>query len=130
MRDTEHTQHFHYRDWEDWQAGMFANRLRDDHVDKAADVLRDPELFARVLDDIELAWPIATAQNLSNIYRNHQPWCGRAATCYEHEATMYETNKAWANLTCLEQRAANRVADRFTFAWRSNHLPGQIRLPI
>ncbi len=130
MRESAQQMFFHYRDWEDWQAGLYDTHKRPERIELARAVLRSPETFTAVLEDLEAAWPIAVRQNLSNVYRNHQPWCGRAAACFEHGSTMYETNAAWAEMTCLEREAANRVADRWVFKWRSTFMPGQGFLPF
>lgn len=130
MRDSPSQSYFHYLLWEDYRNGMYGNTTRQDLVGPVAELLQTPDLFIQILRDVAEQWPYATAQNLSNIYRNHQPWCGRAAACLEHGATLHETNQAWQTLTHREQLEANKVADLFTYQWRSDNMPGQMVFPI
>lgn len=109
---------------------MYGSSVRDTVIGDTHGLLATPELFSEVLTTVGREWPIATAQNLSDVYRNHQPWCGRAASCYEFGATISEVNEAWKQLTAGEQVRANRIADEFTFSWRSINMLGQMRWPV
>jgi hypothetical protein len=121
--------HFHYLLWEDWRNGLYGNFHRDTIIGDSVMLLASPE-FANVLTEVAEHWPIATAQHLSDVYRNHQPWCGRAACCFEFGATIREVNTAWATLDHRQQVDANRIADGFTYAWRSMNMEGQMQWPI
>lgn len=129
MRDSV-TVGFHYLLWEDWRNGMYGSTHRDDIVGDCATLLRASQVFGDVLQEVARQWPVATAQNLSDPYRNHQPWCGRAACSYEFGATIPEVNTAWADLSAAEQVAANQVADAFTYLWRSANMSGQLKWPL
>jgi len=128
MRDHPHQQWHPYTDWEDWHAGMYGTQSRDVVAEQARTLLGNPDVFGQVLAEVARRWPNATAHNLSNMYRNHQPWCGRAAACLEFGATIRETSQGWWDLSPTQQIEANQVADRFTFMWRSAHLAGQMRM--
>lgn len=130
MRSAPNQVFHHFEVWEDWRNGMYATLLREEQVDQSRELLADPGEFAVVLLDVAQAWPKATAHNLSNPYRNHQPWCGRAACSLSFGATITETNKAWFELTPQERINANLIADRFTYQWRQQFLPGQIAMDI
>jgi hypothetical protein len=130
MRDGPGAIHHHYLLWEDWRNGMHGNSYRDTVISDSAMLLSQPSIFAEVLNEVGKDWPIATAQNLSNIYRNHQPWCGRAACSYEFGATIREVNTAWADLNAARQVAANLTADTFTYTWRTANMKGQMQWPI
>lgn len=130
MRDSA-TQIFHpYTDWEDWHAGMYSNQLRDEIAEQARSLLSDPATFGEVLTQVARRWPNSSAHNLSNVYRNHQPWCGRAAACFESGSSIRETNRAWWDMEPAQRLEANAVADRFTYEWRNAHLLGQTRMRI
>jgi NAD-dependent oxidoreductase involved in siderophore biosynthesis len=130
MRDTPTDHYSHYLFWEDWQNGLYGTAERYETAMQARDLLADPNRFSATLHNVAQDWPIATAQNLANVIRNHQPWCGRSAACYEHGATWKETNLGWWELTPDQRLVANEVADMFTYEWRRNHLPGQLGLFI
>ena len=126
MRDAPGQRFYPYPVWEDWKAGMYGSKHRPDVVDASMQLLASPQLFEQVLREVTEQWTYASGHNLSNVWKNHQPWCGRASCSYEHGATIPETNQAWWELTPTERLAANTVADRVTFEWRSLHMPGQL----
>lgn len=123
MRDDPDQQFHHYREWEDWKAGMYARSLRTGVIAECAHLLSDATEFGQALDDAIRAWPIAASQNLSNPYRNHRPWCGRAACCFRLGATVVEVNAAWAQIPADRQTAANAVADQAHAAWLAENRP-------
>lgn len=126
MRDNAWVGGFHYSLWEDWANGLYAFKKRGVVIGDCATLLRAPDVFACVLNEVVQEWPVATAQHLSDPTTSHQSWCGRAACSYEFGATIHEVNQAWADLTHAEHAAANRVADAVTEAWRSLNLRGQL----
>ena len=130
MRDNPGSMHFHYLLWEDWRNGLHGSAFRDSVIGDCAGLLMETSTFGSVLDEVAKEWPISTAQNLSNVYHNHQPWCGRAACCYEFGATIREVNEAWTTLTPGQQIQANRTADMFTYMWRSTNMEGQMSWPV
>lgn len=131
MRDAPGSQWFHYSLWEDWHAGLYRHASPNvDTAGRVACLLRDGETFAAVMESVGDAWPIATAHNLSNEYRNHRPWLGRSAACFRLNASIPDTNWGWATLTISEQNEANRQADDFCARWRSDHMLGQLRLAV
>lgn len=126
MRESPGQQFYHYTLWEDWHAGMYKTRTDPNYTQLAAQLLRDPSQFLTTLDKMTAAWPIATAHNLTNLHANHRPWLGRAATCYQHGATIPETNLAWATLHPTTQAAANQTADLTATRWRTINTKGQL----
>ncbi len=130
MRDGPGSMHYHYLLWEDWRNGLHGTAFRETVIGDCVTLLSEPSIFGEVLTEVASEWPVATAQNLSNIYRNHQPWCGRAACSYEFGATIREVNEAWAALDAKQQTAANTAADQFTYMWRTLNMEGQMSWPI
>jgi hypothetical protein len=130
MRDGPSSQWFHYSLWEDWHAGLYRNSIADQVVaEKVAALLIDSD-FAAAMGDVGDHWPIATAHNLSNEYRNHRPWLGRSAGCFRYSAAISDVNLAWSMLSGGEQNAANDQADDYCAGWRSLNLRGQLRFAI
>ncbi len=129
MRDNPEGVYFHYLLWEDWRNGLYGSAHRETIIGDSVSLLVAPDVFLRVLDEVASEWPVATAQNLSNVYRNHQPWCGRAACSFEFGATVREVNTAWSELSHDQRSAANQIADRFTYEWRATNMLGQMRWP-
>ncbi len=129
MRDTPETLHFHYLLWEDWRNGMYARLQRDHTIGDCVTLLSSPA-FGEALGEVIQQWPVATAQNLSNVYKNHQPWCGRAACSYEFGATISEVNEAWKLLSFEQRLKANEIADQYTYLWRTSKMRGQMSWPV
>ena len=129
MRDCRQQLHYHYLLWEDWRNGLYGSAVRESVIGDSVTLLSS-DGFGAVLDEVAAEWPIATAQHLSNVYENHQPWCGRAACSFEFGATISEVNAAWGMLDRDHQLAANRTADAFTYMWRTTNLFGQMRWPV
>ena len=127
MREAPGQQFHHYSKWEDWHAGMYRPRSSSPGVAAAVALLGAPPLFYVNAERVIQEWPTATAQNLSNLYANHQPWLGRAACCLYAGATIRDTSAAWSRLTPRTQRVANAVADYVCDSWRRSHMGGQLR---
>lgn len=111
-------QHFHYKEWEDYQAGMY--QPSDDiptHAGLSADLLRDQDALREAMRDVTQQWPVSTAQNLTDTGSNRRSWLGQAACCLAHGSPEFTTCQAWWTLTDAERDAANAVADEVIAMW-------------
>jgi hypothetical protein len=111
--------------WEDYGAGMYAQRLDPDHIESAAGLLRDPEAFAEAASEMLREWPVAALQNIHHMWSGRNAWVGQATCCYSVGATSAETRAAWGLLTNNEQRAANSVAQSVRADWKKGHHDAQ-----
>ena len=125
MREAPGQEWRHYTQWEDWQAGMYRHNSTLTKTKEAAAILSSPSMFYEAGSQAIAAWPNATAQNLTNLYVNHQPWIGRVACSYVAGATIADTTTAWCSLSPSTQIAANQVADYIADKWRAANTKGQ-----
>ena len=76
----------HYKNWEDWQAGMYLSRIDKVKAEKCVELLSNQSVFLDTAMRMINEWNIASAVNLSNVSRNRQAWIGQASCCYALEA--------------------------------------------
>lgn len=109
----------HYREWEDWQCGFYADPPADTSglVAAAQALLSDPGRLKEAMRHVAFSWPCAAEHNLSDPSRNHQAWLGQAACCYAERVPESVTRQAWWLLSEDTRREANAVADLVFSEW-------------
>lgn len=100
-----------YRLWECYRAGLYLRRSTPPRVAAARAMLADSPRFRDTALEGLREWPISSRVHLTDPYRNHRPYLGRAACCRDAGATEWDTRIAWGLLNPDEQRRANAVAD-------------------
>lgn len=111
---------FHYTEMEEYKFGMWVEiptSEREWHIDNAADVMRDIELFynncMRVLEE----WPNSSTHAISTPSMNLKAWVGHASMCLSYGTPEQHTRAGWRKLTEQEQEAANNAAQRAIDTW-------------
>jgi hypothetical protein len=110
---------FHpYTAWEDWRAGMWQVPSGGTaEMERAAQILGDPDLFLDAARTMLADWPNAAEQNLTDMAQNRRAWVGQATCCHLAGIAEQATRLAWWTLTAVEQYAANQAADQAITEW-------------
>lgn len=108
---------FHYRQWEDWAAGMYGLAMSETAIQRAVSLLGDPTLTEAAMRDVAATWQVSAMYRLSATDTNRRAWLGQAACCLKARATQQETCAAWKRLTDLQRARANRCADIIISEW-------------
>lgn len=101
--------------WEDHKNGMYNDNDildKDVMVSKSIELLKSPEKFYFVMQNILKDWKFAVENNLSNRSQNRRAWLGAAACSYNHKCPEYLTRIAWSLLNNDVQKMANNIADK------------------
>jgi hypothetical protein len=101
----------HYKNWEDWKAGMYLSRVDKDKALQCAELLSNQSTFLDVAMRMISTWDIASAVNLSNNSRNRQAWIGQASCCFALGANENTTIMGWRMMSEESQKQANETAD-------------------
>lgn len=115
---------FHHSKMEEYRAGMWEElpiEVRDAHVRKAADLMRDPDAFEAACSRATAEWPNSTAVAMTTPSMNLKAWIGHAGSCVATGTPEHLTRQAWRELTEAQQDAANDAAQRAIETWRRNH---------
>lgn len=115
-----------YKLWEDFKNGMYETTCYMDSsmlAQECAQTLSCPEWLEESMMFCIINWPVSTAQHLSNKHRNRQAWLGQAACCMVHGAPEYVTKQGWHMLSELDQKRANKVADKCIEFWEKQIWP-------
>jgi len=100
-----------YTEWEDWQLGMFGDKIEKDKLEAGVSLLKDLDrLYVAMLEGAKRCpkrWAYIIKTRM-----NHQAWLGAIANrlaCGGNDATA---RAAYGKLTPIEQKLACDVADR------------------
>ncbi len=121
----------HYLKWEDLQAGMWASingSLRQELLREAIAFTGDAELYGSYMNKILTLWPISCEHNLTDTSQNRKAWIGHAATCLALGCPEDITRQAWAELSVIQQDAANAQAQAAINKWEKMHEAKNIRV--
>jgi hypothetical protein len=111
-----------YWEWEDYDAGMYANpRNVLEEAARARDLLADPARLEPAMQAVTDTWPNSTEHQLTNPDQNRRAWLGQAACRLAADATALATRAAWPQLTDDQRAAANACADRVIREWAEDH---------
>lgn len=110
-----------YKNWEDWQNGMWKNPDPDQEIELLNDAVKcltnPTEAMQRVVDE----WKIATRVNLTNKGQNQKSWLGQAACCIEYAVPEKLTRVAWNGLPKEIKDNANRIAKQIIEQWERTY---------
>lgn len=116
--------------WEDYKYGMYESVCFMDAqvlIRECEMTLKCPEWLRESMQFVSHNWLYAAENNLTNTHRNRQAWLGQAACCFSHSAPEYITKLAWKNLSEIEQKRANDVADSVIQEWEEKFLSGYFK---
>lgn len=111
---------FHYRQWEDWAAGMYGLTMSEDAIGRAVSLLSEPAQTEMAMRTVAASWPVSAMYRLSAADTNRRAWLGQAACCLSARATQQETCAAWKRLSDVQRARANRCADRIISEWEDD----------
>lgn len=111
----------HYKNWEDWQNGMYRDvKDKQYYLNKAIECLRNPyEPMIKVTNE----WRYSSRENLSDLTSNRKSWLGQAACCYQFRVPEHITRMAWGKLTKEERINANKIAQKVIKKWEESICP-------
>lgn len=113
-------QFFHYKDLEEWKAGMWRivrGTKRKDFANAAADLMRCPDEFKDAMISAISEWPKSCLHNLSAESINRIAWLGHAGCLLATGSPEECTRNGWHMLSKDEQDEANRVALEVLTLW-------------
>lgn len=111
-----------YKDWEDYQAGMFRLDNDPNAVQSSAYLLSDPQRCYDAMLAVVMKWPVAAEHNLTKEDKNRRAWVGQAACCYAVGSPDHATKQAWNLLMTDDTRAtANAIADTVIQLWEKDY---------
>lgn len=119
--------YYHYTEWEDFRNGMY-DEIKDgrqSRVQKAVELLSNPDLLYIQMSRVPREWRKCTEQNFTNASINHQAFLGQTACNIWAGVKEDETREAWGLLTNEQRRKANRVADRVYYEWERQYTKDQ-----
>lgn len=116
-----------YHTWEDYQNGMYEiqAQIKGNHnnlLNIAQNLLKNPQELYLAMQYVAFKWTHSAETNLSNTNRNRQAWLGQAACCYIGRVPEEITKRAWRNLTDMERKTANKVADMIIQKWKNEYV--------
>lgn len=112
--------YFHYRDLEEFHAGMWRivrGERRKRNAMNAAALMRDSAAFSAAMMRALTEWPNSCAHNLTADGVNKLAWLGHAGCCLGVESPEENTRIGWHMLNQAEQDEANRVAQVVLDQW-------------
>ena len=116
--------------WEDWQNGMYDDLCRYEYVQKAIEVLGDPEKCKKAMERVIAEWKYSAETNLlSDVKQDFvgdNAWMGAACCSIECKCTVSEVRNAWWRLTEQQRRKANNIADRIISRFKNQEVLGQM----
>lgn len=119
-------QFYHYEKWEDYQSGMYdppcissinTGITSDEHIEKAIELLSEPNICEQYMRKVVTEWKIATQQVLTNPDMNGKAWLGQCACFMYGGCHDEETRKAWCMLKPSVQKVANNIAKKVINEW-------------
>jgi hypothetical protein len=99
-----------YKKWEDYNNGMYENRLDENIALKCVDLFKSKDLY-EMMTKVTQEWEISSKVNLNKTVFNRQAWIGQSTCSLILGATIEETTWAWMRLTQKERDRANDIAD-------------------
>lgn len=115
---------FHHSKMEEYAAGMWGElpiEMRQDHVDRAAEVMRDAPLFEANCMRVLTEWPNSTAVAMTTPSMNLRAWIGHASMCLVYGTPEHLTRQGWRVLSEKEQDDANDAAQRAIDEWKKRN---------
>ena len=115
----------HYREWEDWQNGMWRKEAPDkekEFLAMAIEFTGNYKLYGKWMLEVTEKWPVCCEHNLTNPSINQRAWIGHAAACLAINCPEYITRMAWGHLTEKQRIDANSMADYAIMMWKERYM--------
>jgi len=108
--------------WEETYTDMWRTaENREELLQKAIEFTGQPALYGKWMMEVIDDWPISCEHNLSNLTQNRRAWIGHAACANAFNCPEDIVREAWSHLSELQQKLANKAADRAIAAWESRY---------
>lgn len=91
-------------------------------IQKAIDLLTNPEQFEVVAREMIHAFKFSCEHNLSNSGMNRIAYIGQASCFFKDDIREDETRYAWGYLTEEQRAKANAVAEKILKEWENEYL--------
>lgn len=120
----------HYKDWEDFQAGMYNSPstesietgvTTEERIQKAVELLSDETLCLEYMRKVVAEWKIGAEQVLSNRGQNRKAWLGWCACFMYGGCKDDETRQAWKLLDNDTRKKANAIAQKVIEEWEEKY---------
>lgn len=111
---------FHYSEMEEFIFGMWGEipaSEREWHIENAANVMRDTDLFQSNCLSVLESWPKSASTAFSTPSMNLKAWIGHASMCHKYGTPEHHTRSGWRRLTEYEQDLANKAAQMAIDTW-------------
>ena len=110
----------HYSKWECYKDGLYHARKLDEKLIKSSyNLLSDAALCNEYFFKVIVLWPNSSKHNLSDHSTNGRAFIGQSACCISHKANHLETKSAWNQLSLIQQRTANKIAENVIKEFRN-----------
>ena len=91
----------------------------DDYAEKAAELMKEPDVFADSMREALRLWPNSSAHNLSARSKNRRAWLGHAGCFLSTGSPESCTRAGWWKLDHDQQIEANEAADIVITEWEN-----------
>lgn len=109
-----------YRNWEDYKHGMYENRVNEEKILHAKEILTS-RFLKQYMTNTTRTYTTSAKVNLTNKMFNPISWLGQATCLLHGGSTAQETCRAWISMTKEEQIRANNIAKEVIKEWREQH---------
>lgn len=120
--------YFHYKDLEEYKAGMWKitrGDKRQKNAERAADLMRDKAAFTAAMVRAVREWPNSCQHNLTAEDTNRLAFLGHAGCCIAIGSPEENTRIGWHMLTPREQDEANDAAQHVLDQWMRDNCSQQ-----
>jgi len=91
----------------------------DDYAEKAAELMKEPDVFKYSMQQAVEHWPVSCEHNLSAKSKNRLAWLGHAGCYLTTGSPEICTRNGWWKLDQEQQDEANRVAAEVVKEWEN-----------
>jgi hypothetical protein len=109
-----------YWEWEDWHAGMWANKDIN-RLQEAIDFTGDHVRYGAAMQEVIDAWPRTMLNSLTNQSINKRAFLGHCAVCFKTGISEATTRAAWKQLSDQQRSDADAVAQKTINEWTDEY---------
>ena len=111
-----------YWKWEEVHTSMWRqSENREELLAKAIEFTGNAALYGKWMIAVVDEWKFSCEHNLSNVTQNRRAWIGHAACALAFDCPEDIVREAWGHLSEMQQRLANKSADKAINIWEIRH---------